>query len=144
MVNGSSIQRVAADLRRHAAASRPGDLLPSTRELVARHGVGPVTVSRAVARLAAEGVVVSEPGRGTFVAPPRPGAVNPAEPPDLGWQTVVLRDRPLGAEDLLELLAPPEAGTLVLASGYLDAELQPTRLLADALARAARRPGAWG
>jgi DNA-binding transcriptional MocR family regulator len=142
MVNGSSTERVLADLRRHAAAGRPGDLLPSTRELVARHGVGPVTVSRAVARLAAEGVVVSEPGRGTFVAPPHPGAT--AEPADLGWQTVMLADRTVGADELLELLAPPEPGTVVLATGYLDAELQPTRLLADAVSRAARRPGAWG
>jgi DNA-binding transcriptional MocR family regulator len=142
MTNGSSIERVAADLRRHAAAGRPGDLLPSTRELVARHGVGPVTVSRAVARLAAEGVVVSEPGRGTFVARPQRHAVT--DPPDVGWQTVALRDRTVGADDLLEMLSPPEPGALVLATGYLDAELQPTRLLADSLARAARRPGAWG
>jgi len=143
MVNGSSTQRVLADIRRHAAAGRPGELLPSTRELVARHGVGPVTVSRAIARLAAEGVVVSEPGRGTFVAPPRAGAAA-AEPPDLGWQTVALADRPTGADDLLELLTPAEPGALVLATGYLDEELRPTRLLADATARAARRPGAWG
>lgn len=142
MVNGSSTQRVLAELRRHAAAGRPGDVLPSTRELVARHGVGPVTVSRAVARLAAEGVLVSEPGRGTFVAPPRPGAT--AEPPDSGWQTVALADRTVGGDELLELLAPPEPGAVVLNTGYLDSDLQPTRLLADATARAARRPGAWG
>jgi DNA-binding transcriptional MocR family regulator len=142
MSNGSSTERVLADLRRHAATGRPGDLLPSTRELVARLGVGPVTVSRAVARLAAEGVLVSEPGRGTFVAPPRPGAA--AEPADSGWQTVALADRTVGADELLELLAPPQPGDIVLATGYLDADLQPVRLLADAVARAARRPGAWG
>ncbi|HEX6755033.1 MAG TPA: PLP-dependent aminotransferase family protein [Mycobacteriales bacterium] len=140
MTNGSSTERVLADLRRTAAGGRPGDLLPSTRQLVARHGVGPVTVTRAVARLAAEGVVVSEPGRGTYVAAPRPRR---ADPPDLGWQTVALADRAVGADDLVELLAPAEPGALVLATGYLDAELQPTRLLADALSRAARRPGSW-
>lgn len=129
-----------ADLRRLAAVGRPGDVLPSTRELVGRHGVGPVTVSRAVARLTAEGVLVSEPGRGTFVAPPRPGT---AEPADLDWQTVALADRLVGAEDLLTLLAPPEPGAIVLSTGYLETALQPTRLLADATARAARRPGAW-
>lgn len=129
-----------ADLRRLAAAGRPGDVLPSTRHLVARHGVGPVTVSRAVARLTAEGVLVSEPGRGTYVAPPRPGT---AEPADLDWQTVALADRTVGAEDLLMLVTPPEPGSIVLATGYLDGTLQPTRLLADATARAARRPGAW-
>lgn len=140
MTNGSSIERVLVDLRRTAATARPGDLLPSSRQLVARHGVGPVTVSRAIARLAAEGVVVSEPGRGTYVAAPRPGQ---ADPPDLDWQTVALADRAVGAEELVSLLDPAEPGALILATGYLSADLQPTRLLADALARAARRPGAW-
>src|SRR5829696_8357254 len=142
MVNGSSIERVLADLRAAAAAGRAGEPLPSTRVLVARHGAGPVTVSRAVARLVAEGLVVSEPGRGLFVAPPRPGAA--AEPADLGWQTLALADRPVGGDELVELLAPAEPGALVLATGYPDTGLQPARLLADATSRAARRPGAWG
>ena len=141
MSNGSSTERVLADLRRHAAAGRPGDLLPSTRELVARLGVGPVTVSRAVARLAAEGVLVSEPGRGTFVAPPRPGAP-PSRPTPAGrrsrWPTA--RSARTSCSSCWRRREP---GDTVLATGYLDAELQPTRLLADALARAARRPGAW-
>jgi len=127
MVNGSSTERVLADLRRHATAGRAGDLLPSTRELVARHGVGPVTVSRAVARLAAEGVVISEPGRGTFVAPPRPGAT--AEPADLGWQTVMLADRTVGADELLELLAPPEPGTMIGVAPSRSRDLQPLNAL---------------
>ena len=142
MSNGSSTERVLADLRRHAAAGRPGDLLPSTRELVARLGVGPVTVSRAVARLAAEGVRGLR-ARAAARSSRRRGPAPPAEPADSGWQTVALADRTVGADELLELLAPPQPGDTVLATGYLDAELQPTRLLADALARAARRPGAW-
>ena len=49
-----------------------GDRLPSTRELVRRLGVSPVTVSRALAILVSEGVVVTRPGEGSFVAD-RPG-----------------------------------------------------------------------
>lgn len=142
MSNGSSIDRVAADLRRLAAGRGPGDPLPSSRELVARHRVGPVTVSRAIARLVAEGILVTEPGRGTFVAATRPATTRHRA--DLGWQTLALQDRPVGAEELTRLLNPPDTGTLVLATGYLDPTLQPTRALGDALARAARRPGSWG
>jgi DNA-binding transcriptional MocR family regulator len=142
MTNGSSTERVLADLRAAAAAGRSGEPLPSTRELASRHGVGPVTVSRAVARLVAEGLLVSEPGRGLFVAPPLAAAT--AEPADLGWQTLALTDRAVGGDELVELLAPAEPGALLLATGYPDTGLQPARLLADAASRAARRPGAWG
>ena len=45
-----------------------GARLPSVRELAARHRASPVTVTQAIARLAAEGVVEPRPGRGTFVA----------------------------------------------------------------------------
>ncbi len=128
-------------MRRLAAVRSPGDPLPSTRELVAAYRVSPVTVSRAVATLAGEGVLVTEPGRGTFVALQRDA---PAGPPDLGWQTVALAERVIDAGEAARLLALPEPGALVLNSGYLDAWLQPARALGDALARAGRRPGAWG
>ena len=62
---------VVADLERHAAELEPGARLPSVRELMARHKVGPVTVQRAVALLAARGVLEPRPGRGTYVAPRR-------------------------------------------------------------------------
>ncbi len=118
-----------------------GEALPSTRELVAAYRVSPVTVSRAVATLAGEGLVVSEPGRGTFVAPHRDTA---AGTPDLGWQTVALAERVIDAGEAARLLELPEPGALVLNNGYPDAALQPSRALGDALARAGRRPGAWG
>ncbi|MDP9240070.1 MAG: GntR family transcriptional regulator, partial [Actinomycetota bacterium] len=141
MVNSSSITRLAAELRRLAAGRLPGDPLPSARELVAAYQVSPVTVSRAVAKLAGEGVLVSEPGRGTFVARHRDLA---APAPDLGWQTVALAERVIDAGEAARLLELPEPGALVLNSGYPDAALQPSRALGDALARAGRRPGAWG
>jgi len=122
----------------------PGDRLPSVRELMAAERASPVTVQRAVARLAGEGLVEPRPGRGTFVAaaagPPLPAA---DRAPDLSWQSVALGARVDDAA-LQELVALPPAGAIPLSSGYLEPELQPVAALGEALARAARRPGAWG
>ena len=125
------------------AALRPGDRLPSSRALMARHQVSPVTVSRAIALLSAEGLVVSRPGAGTYVAErARVGARGPA---DLAyaWQTVPLADRTVDARGVLALLSPPPDGVIALSGGYLAPELQPTQALATAAARAVRRPDAW-
>ncbi|MGW6282675.1 aminotransferase-like domain-containing protein [Kribbella sp. NPDC055071] len=117
-----------------------GDKLPSSRELIDRYRVGPGTVSRAVAQLAAEGVVVTRPGSGTYVAakPPQTGATL-----DTAWQTVALADRSVDARSLADALGPVPEGAIRLDGGYLHRSLQPTRALSSALARAARRPDAW-
>lgn len=131
-----------AILRHEISRLSPGDRLPSSRDLITRHGVGPVTVSRAIALLAAEGAVVTRPGSGTYVATRRPPSAG-AEP-DTSWQAVALAgrdalpDRPDEQSDAL-----PAPGTIVLSGGYLHESLQPTRPLGAALARAARRPDAW-
>ncbi len=51
---------------------RPGDKLPSVRELARELVVNPNTVARAFQVLDAEGVTYSRRGSGTFVAEPRP------------------------------------------------------------------------
>src|SRR3954463_6557957 len=51
-----------------AGAMRAGDRLPGVRELAADAGVNVNTVRAVYARLAAQGVIVSEQGRGTFVS----------------------------------------------------------------------------
>jgi len=102
------------------------------------HGVGPGTVTRAVARLATEGVLVPEPGRGVFVAARRVRAE-----PDTGWQTVALGEAPVDSRSVAELLQAPGPGAVVLSSGYPSPELQPLAALAAAATRAARRPGGW-
>jgi DNA-binding transcriptional MocR family regulator len=131
--------RIATALRELAGALPEGARLPSVRELMREHGASPVTVQRALAALAAEGLVVPRPGRGTFVAaPPAEGGAA-----DLGWQEVALGVPRVDSGALSELLAIPPEGTLALSSGYLDPRLQPTSALAAALARAGRRPGAW-
>lgn len=100
-----------------------------------------MTVSRAFAQLAAEGEVVTRPGSGTYVAPRR--ARSAADAPDTSWQAVALagRDVDPGAADGLS--EPPPAGGIAMAGGYLHPSLRPERALGAALARAARRPGAW-
>ncbi len=130
------------ELEAAVAAGRPGDRLPSVRELMRRHGAGPVTVQRAVHLLAARGLVDARPGRGTFIAARAAAAA--AAPPDHGWQTLALGSRRLDTVDLEHLLRPPPPGVLVLSTGYLPDDLQPQGALGQALARAARRPGVWG
>jgi DNA-binding transcriptional MocR family regulator len=140
MPNDNAGAPVIQELEAAAAAAVPGDQLPSVRELMRRHRVGPATVQRAIGLLTARGLIEARPGRGTFVAP---RASVPATAPDLAWQTVALGARGPDAGALDELLRLPPPGALVLSSGYLPAELQPLGALAQALSRAARRPGAW-
>jgi DNA-binding transcriptional MocR family regulator len=130
---------VEGELRRSIAEGRPGDRLPSVRQLVHRHRVGPVTVQRIIDRLAHEGLVEPVPGKGTFVAR-RHQPVNG----DWSWQTVALGARPVPGEGMAGLAADQPADVIGLATGYPDASLQALDLLATAGARAARRPGAWG
>ncbi|MYV97452.1 winged helix-turn-helix domain-containing protein, partial [Streptomyces sp. SID3343] len=134
-------------LRRDLDRYSVGEKLPSSRVLVERHRVSPVTVSRAIAVLAAEGLVVSRPGAGVYRAEPRRTA-----PPagDTSWQEVALSAEPglppnrsTDASWVLSALAVTTPEVIDLNSGYLHPSLQPERALAAALARAGRRPGAW-
>src|SRR3954466_15137658 len=102
-------ENIATALRDLAVTLPEGARLPSVRELMREHGASPVTVQRVIAALAAEGVVVPRPGRGTFVAPPpaRNGGA-----PDLAWQEVALGAPRMADDDgLAELLAIPPEGT---------------------------------
>jgi DNA-binding transcriptional MocR family regulator len=143
MEDDSSIATLAAELRGAVAGLRPGDRLPSSRALMARHQVSPVTVTRAIGLLSAEGLVVTRPGSGTYVADRT--RTGPRGDSDLAfaWQTVPLADRTVDAGGVVALLSPPPDGVIALSGGYLAPELQPVRALATAAARAVRRPGAW-
>ena len=145
MYNGNTTRRVTEDLRALAREQSPGSRLPAVRELMARHGVGPATVQKALAALSREGLVEARPGRGTFVAA-RP---EPASPADLGWQSVALGETASSFRGLEELMSSPGGEfrgkrVVSLRSGYLPEELQPSKELAAAVSRAARKPGAWG
>ncbi|GIF25548.1 DNA-binding transcriptional MocR family regulator [Actinoplanes tereljensis] len=140
MNDGIAAARVIQDLRRLAGGLAPGTRLPSVRELTARHQASPVTVAAALQVLAAQGVIETRPGRGTFVAAL---SSRPVATPDLSWQTVALGAAPAGDADMAALLALPPVGAIPLSGGYLDADLQPAAALGAALARAARQPATW-
>ncbi len=134
--NGNSLEQ---SVRNDIASGRAGDRLPSVRELVRRHGVGPVTVQRLVDRLAHEGLVDPVPGRGTFIVGPREVVAG-----DWSWQTVALGSRPMPGEGMVGLAAEHSSAVISLATGYPDRTLQSLDLLATAGARAVRQPSSWG
>ncbi|MFK0293764.1 PLP-dependent aminotransferase family protein [Streptomyces sp. NPDC090442] len=149
MYERSSGAELAASLRKELERYSPGEKLPSSRALVERHRVSPVTVSRALAVLVAEGLVVTRPGAGAFRAQPRGAAPRRV---DTSWQEIALSAEPAGdqvprsvdATGVLATLAAPAPGVIEFNGGYLHPSIQPERALAAALARAGRRPGAWG
>lgn len=57
---------------------KPGDRLPTVKEVVGQVALNPNTVLRAYRDLEHEGLVVSRPGLGTFVGEGAPAAVAPA------------------------------------------------------------------
>lgn len=134
-----SAARVASAIRKQALRSAAGERLPSTRCLVERHRVSPVTVQRALRALVSEGIVETRAGEGTFVA--RRLVVGAG---DVAWQTSALGAPVADVGPLLELVTPRPLEANSLSAGYLPSDLQPTALLVKAMTRAQRRPGAWG
>ncbi len=140
---------LAEQLKQELNRYSPGGKLPSSRVLVERFRVSPVTVSRALAQLAAEGLVVTRPGAGSFRAAPRAAG---APVGDTSWQEVALSadgagdlvPRTVDASGVVVSLAAPPPGVIEFNGGYLHPSLQPERAMAAALSRAGRRPGAWG
>jgi DNA-binding transcriptional MocR family regulator len=140
METDNSNERVTQHLRGLAAVQSPESRLPSVRDLMRELRVSPVTVQRALDRLAHEGVLEARPGQGTFVAGRPAPDVTPA---DLGWQSIALGPARGSSAALQSLCVVPSDQVRALNAGYLPASLQPTALLAAAAARAMRRPGIW-
>ncbi|MFE6778203.1 PLP-dependent aminotransferase family protein [Streptomyces sp. NPDC057702] len=151
MYERNSVASLVSFLRDELNRYSPGEKLPSSRALIERHRVSPVTVSRALAVLAAEGLVVTRPGAGAFRAGPLAPAGGRARVGDTSWQEVALSaeaaadavPRSVDASGILATLAAPPPDVIELSGGYLHSSLQPERALAAALGRAGRRPGVW-
>jgi len=136
-MNDDSTARIVADLRAWVATAPAGAQLPSSRTLTAEHGASPLTVQRAVRVLAAEGLVESRPGVGTFVRSHRV-----ARPARLDWQTGALRARTGRLRGLSATQRTVSPDAVALHSGYPAADLLPERLVRAALLRASRTAAA--
>lgn len=132
---------LTARLRSRAQVMAPGARFPSTREIAADYRVSPITVSRALATLSAEGVVGIRPGSGTFVADHMTTA--DMSQLDTMWQTVALGDRAIDAGALQSYLETNPRGALSLAGGYLHSSLMPIRALSIAAHHTATRSETW-
>lgn len=104
---------------------------------MSEHRASPVTVQRALRLLAAEGVLESRPGVGTFAR-----TAPTARAHDYGWQTTTLGARTSTPATLPAALAEASNDVISLHGGYPDGELQPERLVRAALARSGRTPSA--
>ncbi|MGO4759372.1 GntR family transcriptional regulator, partial [Streptomyces sp. 2MCAF27] len=127
MQERSSVAELAGILRAELNRYSPGEKLPSSRALVDRYRVSPVTVSRALAALRAEGLVVTRPGAGAFRAVRPRGGEEAPRPGDTSWQEVALSvetsgesvPRSVDASGVLMTLAVPPPGAVELHGGYL-------------------------
>jgi DNA-binding transcriptional MocR family regulator len=104
-----------------------------------------VTVQNALRTLAAQGLIESRPGVGTFVR-----AIRTARPADYGWQSAALRSPQSRARPASAAMRDTPNDVIAFHSGYPDRELLPERLVRAALTRASRgdaavsRPPATG
>jgi DNA-binding transcriptional MocR family regulator len=115
-------ERIAADIE--SGVLGPGAKLPTTRELAVAASINHLTAARVYRRLAEQGYVAAQVGRGTFVRshPPAPGDAQ-----DEGWQLAVLRPRQGSyAEQMLAEALGAGRDAIPLAAGFPAHELLPT------------------
>ena len=120
-----------------------GTRLPPLRELAKRHAVALVTASQAYEALAAEGLIESRTGRGTFVAfdsdgvetvtLPRPATQRQDDQWDSALSRYSAQTRRVAAMHLLRSSFRP--GTIALSNGHTAPETYPLADFARCYAR---------
>ncbi len=116
---------------------RPGSQLPGSRVLAERLGMNRNTVIAALRALEAEGWLVSEANRGTFVADPPPVRRPDPEPALAASASSPNFDLP----SRLNPLSPQDPDAIALADGLPDPALFPAAELAKAYQRGLQRHG---
>src|SRR5215212_9859885 len=113
----------------------PGDKLPPRRALADAAGVNHLTAARVYKRLAEEGYVTAQVGRGTFVRLRASAVVAEADSDE--WQQYLLPERPASYAEQVHLEAfhsPFEPDVLSLGVGWASPDTLPTddlRRIAD-------------
>jgi GntR family transcriptional regulator len=78
---------------------KPGDQMPTIRDVVASLAINPNTVMKAYRELEMEGLIGGRPGQGTFVSTTLPGAPHPdIEEMRVGLQQWIARARARGLD----------------------------------------------
>jgi GntR family transcriptional regulator/MocR family aminotransferase len=125
---------IADDIR--SGRLKPGEPLPGTRELADALDLNRNTIVAGYGELAAEGLVRTRIGGGTFVADPAPKP--PRAPHAANDEPTYVLAPPMHARALPVALPP---GMLLLANGAPDVRLFPARPLARAFRRAIEHRG---
>lgn len=104
-------ERVVAQIL--AGDIRPGEALPSVRQVAAELAINPITVSRAYQTLSDDGLVEKRRGLGLFVSPGADTVLRKRERElfmNQEWPAMILRMRSLGIDpaQLLAHLQPDE------------------------------------
>lgn len=134
------VQAVTDEIQR--GRLRPGAVLPGTRELAARLGVNRKTVVLAYDELAAQGWLVTQGKRGTFVSPALPILTPPqaeASRQQSFWRRSSGGGGPAGdaAESLEAASVPPfKDGVIAFKDGVPDTRLIPFDVLSRAFRHA--------
>jgi GntR family transcriptional regulator len=122
-------RQIEQALRLRIAGLRPGERLPSDAELCAEFGVSRMTARNAMQRLADEGLIARQPGRGSFVA--EPPAHRHANRLMTFSQEMLRTGRTPGSRVLTQVIrpsTPTEAAELGIPSGQPVVHLHRLRL----------------
>jgi DNA-binding transcriptional MocR family regulator len=128
------VERIVEAIESGALAA--GEKLPPTRALAEQARINHLTAARVYRRLAEDGYVTAQVGRGTFVRSLAPAA---AEERGDDWQAYVLPDRPATYQE--EILSdafrfPAREGMISLATGFPTPRFHPAKELARIAAHA--------